>query len=133
MNNRTNDIDDCVFRKSDGPPGHFCAALLLAFLALALGFAAPAAETNSKRQAHFGEQWHLENRGSDGNLAGPDLNVRAAWPVTHGAGIIVAAADVGFQLDHPELVKRASGGPHFNFYKTNSQGGPYSSTANHAT
>src|SRR5437899_1347824 len=47
--------------------------------------------------------------------------------------MLVGVADVGFQLDHPELVNRASGSPHYNFFENTSNGGPYSSTADHAT
>ena len=82
---------------------------------------------------YFGDQWHLENRGSDCNLAGPDLNVRAAWPWARGAVILVAVADVGFQLGHPDLSARASGGPHYNFFTDTSDGAPYASDADHAT
>src|SRR4030095_16659430 len=81
----------------------------------------------------FSQQWHLENRGSDFNLAGPNLNVRAAWPSTLGANVAVAVADDGFQLDHPELQNRASGAPHYNFYRDRANGNPASSEANHAT
>jgi len=83
--------------------------------------------------SYFAEQWHLENRGPDGNLIGPDFNVRAAWPAALGNGILVAVADTGFQLDHPELINRASGGPHFNFFENTSDGGPYDSQADHGT
>ena len=83
--------------------------------------------------SYFNQQWHLENRGADGNLAGPDLDVRAAWPIALGSNMLVGVADVGFQLDHPELVNRASGSPHYNFFQNTSNGGPYSSTADHAT
>ena len=82
---------------------------------------------------YFRKQWHLENRGADGNLIGPDLNARAAWSSTMGQGVLVAVVDMGFQLDHPELVNRAAGAPHFNFFKGTSSGAPYSSTASHAT
>ncbi|MBM3841305.1 MAG: hypothetical protein FJ398_25800, partial [Verrucomicrobia bacterium] len=81
----------------------------------------------------FDQQWHLENRTSGYRLAGPDLNVRAAWPFTRGEGVVVAVADDGFQLDHPELVNRARGAPHYNFYRNISNGGPASSSAAHAT
>lgn len=81
----------------------------------------------------FGQQWHLENRTSGYSQAGPDLNVRAAWPITRGEGVLVAVADDGFQLDHPELVNRARTGPHYNFYRSLSNGGPASSIASHAT
>jgi subtilisin family serine protease len=93
--------------------------------------------TNAYAQApndpEFNQEWHLENRGSDYNLAGPDLNVRTAWPVSRGENVLVAVADDGFQLDHPELVDRAKEGPHYNFYRNTSNGGPASSDANHAT
>jgi subtilisin family serine protease len=81
----------------------------------------------------FDQQWHLENRTSGYRLAGPDLNVRGAWPITRGEGVMVAVADDGFQLDHPELVNRARGAPHYNFYRNIPNGGPASSSAAHAT
>ena len=80
----------------------------------------------------FGRQWHLENRGSSRNLDGPDLNVRAAWPAARGDGVLVAVADDGIQLDHPDLEARASGA-HFNFYRGVRNGWPAASDANHAT
>jgi hypothetical protein len=83
--------------------------------------------------SYFDQQWQLENRGPDGNLAGPDLNVRAAWPVTKGAESLVAVADDGFQLNHPDLTNRASGGPHFNFFQGTTNGNPYGAIADHAT
>jgi subtilisin family serine protease len=81
----------------------------------------------------FAQQWHLENRTGNYGQAGPDLNVRAAWPFARGEGVLVAVADDGFQLDHPELVQRASGAPHYNFYRDTADGSPASTDANHAT
>ena len=61
-------------------------------------------------------QWYLENRDpSTGASLGPDLNVRAAWPITRGQGVTLAVADVGVELTHPELALRAAGAPHRNF------------------
>ncbi len=91
------------------------------------------AYAKAPNDSKFVRQWNLENRGADHNLAGPDLNVRAAWPLTRGEGVLVAVADDGFQLDHPELTSRAEGGPHFNFYRNRAGGGPASAEANHAT
>lgn len=82
---------------------------------------------------YFSEQWHLDNRGSDENLAGPTLNARGAWPVTKGERVLVGIADDGVQLDHPDLSQNASGNPHHNFFKGTSSGSPYSSDANHGT
>lgn len=83
--------------------------------------------------AYFGEQWHLEDRGTNGNILGADLNVRAAWPWANGAGVQVAVADVGFQLDHPDLARAAAGGWHWNFFLGTSNGSPYAADADHAT
>jgi subtilisin family serine protease/subtilisin-like proprotein convertase family protein len=82
---------------------------------------------------YFSDQWYLDNRGADGNLAGPDLNIRGAWTQTRGEGVLVAIADEGFQLDHPELQERANGSPHFNFFNATADGSPYSDDANHGT
>jgi subtilisin family serine protease len=81
----------------------------------------------------FSQEWHLENRDTNTQPAGPDLNVRAAWPISRGDNVLVAVADDGFQLDHPELTKRAVAAPHYNFYRGTTNGGPASSDANHAT
>jgi len=64
---------------------------------------------------YFNDQWNLENRGANGTSLGLDLNVRAAWPVTRGAGSIVAVADDGVELTHPDLIARASNDLHFYF------------------
>ena len=64
---------------------------------------------------YFFEQWNLENRGANGVSPGVDLNARAAWPVTRGAGSIVAVSDDGVELTHPEFVARAGNDLHFYF------------------
>ena len=81
----------------------------------------------------FTEQWHLENRRSDRQLRGADLNVRAAWPMTRGENVVVAVADDGFQLDHPDLEPRAIGTPHYNFFEEYEDGNPGTDDALHAT
>jgi len=48
-----------------------------------------------------GETRNLENRDANGTLLGVDLNLRAAWPVTRGAGTVIAVADDGVELTHP--------------------------------
>ena len=60
-------------------------------------------------------QWYLENRGADGTLIGMDLNVRAAWPFSRGEGVIIAIADNGMEVSHPDLAARTAGAPHYHF------------------
>lgn len=60
-------------------------------------------------------QWPIENRDGFGTRLGLDLNVMAAWPYTSGEGVTVAVADSGLEMNHPELVARLAGAPHFNF------------------
>jgi len=80
-------------------------------------------------------QWPLEFRNGDGSHAGPDLNVRAAWPYTTGQGVTVAVADMGVELTHPELIQNVAGAPHFNFAAQIASGAPVdrSATAAHGT
>jgi len=50
------------------------------------------------------EQWHLQNRGGGGAVAGEDVHVRDAWRVTLGnPRIVVAVLDDGVDIDHPNL------------------------------
>jgi subtilisin family serine protease/subtilisin-like proprotein convertase family protein len=72
----------------------------------------------------FNIQWPLEHRMTDGVSAGPDLNVRAAWPFSTGKGVTIAVADAGVELTHPELAPRAAGAPHHNFANGSTNGSP---------
>jgi subtilisin family serine protease/subtilisin-like proprotein convertase family protein len=80
-------------------------------------------------------QWPLENRDTNGASAGPDLNIRAAWPFTMGEGVTIAVVDTGVELVHQELASRAMAGLHFNFATLTDDGSPFSgsSTAAHGT
>jgi len=82
---------------------------------------------------YFSEQWHLDNRGSDRNRTGPDLNVRSAWTVTRGEGVIVGVGDDGVQTTHPDLSPRFTTGLNYNFFRGIPSGSPASDEANHGT
>ncbi|MEK7676137.1 MAG: S8 family serine peptidase [Verrucomicrobiota bacterium] len=73
---------------------------------------------------YFYVQWYLEHRDAQAIKYGPDLNVRAAWPLTRGQGVTVAVADLGVQLNHPDLTSRTLGAPHFNFFDHTTNGNP---------
>ncbi|MEW6156165.1 MAG: S8 family serine peptidase [Verrucomicrobiota bacterium] len=82
---------------------------------------------------YFPRQWNLENRDGSGARLGADLNVRGAWPITRGEGIIIAIADEGVELSHPELQRRAAGAPHYNFDTSMPDGNPVFSRQIHGT
>lgn len=90
---------------------------------------------NKPNDQYFFTQWNLGARNSDGTVGGPNLNVRAAWPVTRGDGVTIAIADVGLELSHVEISPRAVGSPHFNFTTQTTNGLPAStsSTGAHGT
>ncbi|MCK4825798.1 S8 family serine peptidase, partial [bacterium] len=53
---------------------------------------------------YFGEQWHLENTGQDGGLAGEDVHAIDAWKMSTGdPEIVIAIIDDGVDIDHPDL------------------------------
>ncbi|MGD0537960.1 MAG: S8 family serine peptidase [Verrucomicrobiota bacterium] len=82
----------------------------------------------------FPDQWHLEDR--DPNTAAPvgfDLNVRAAWPVTRGEGIVVGVADDGIELAHPDLQANTANTNHWNFVTGQPDGSEASSVLMHGT
>ncbi len=75
-------------------------------------------------------QWYLENRDTtNGTRLGPDLNIRAAWPITRGAGITIAIGDTGVEVTHRDLTNRAFGAPHHNFATDSASPFPFMSSA----
>ncbi|HVY69349.1 MAG TPA: S8 family serine peptidase, partial [Verrucomicrobiae bacterium] len=83
---------------------------------------------------YFNQQWHLENRDSlTGARAGVDINARAAWAVTDGAGIQIAQGDDGVDITHPDLARALTGSPHFNFDTRLADGRHPTSAADHGT
>jgi len=76
----------------------------------------------------FPAQWYLENRTTNGAPAGPDLNLRSAWPTARGQGVTLAVADGGVEITHPDLLGNTEGTPHFNFANDLPDGSPLAQT-----
>jgi subtilisin family serine protease len=52
----------------------------------------------------FGQQWHLNNTGQGGGVAGADVKAPAAWNVTTGStAITIAVVDDGAEKTHEDL------------------------------
>jgi hypothetical protein len=51
----------------------------------------------------YPQQWHLNNTGGGGGVAGADISAEDAWDFTRGAGIRVAVIDNGFDVSHGDL------------------------------
>mgnify|MGYP001359899009 CR=1 FL=1 len=65
-------------------------------------------------------QWYLKNEGTNGGIAGIDINVEGAWDQATGAGVVIGIVDDGVLVDDGvvagslDLDPNASG-PHENF------------------
>lgn len=65
-------------------------------------------------------QWYLKNEGTNGSIAGVDINVEGAWDRVTGAGVVIGIVDDGVLVGDgvvagsPDLDPNASG-PHENF------------------
>jgi MYXO-CTERM domain-containing protein len=59
----------------------------------------------------YPDQWHLDNTGQGGGIAGHDMNAPEAWDITTGsAEVIIAILDSGVDMDHPDLQEHLVGG-----------------------
>ncbi len=79
------------------------------------------AEPNDR---YFRDQGYLEDRDETGNRSAADLHVRSAWARADGSGVTVAVADIGIELNHPDLRPRTLGAPHHNFASRSDDGNP---------
>jgi subtilisin family serine protease len=65
--------------------------------------AASAATSAQGSDPEFAKQYHLENTGQRGGLAGADVKATAAWQKSTGKGVIVALADTNIDIEHPDI------------------------------
>jgi subtilisin family serine protease len=79
----------------------------------------------------FSKQWHLQNTGSTGAIAGADMKVASAWDIQQMAdtNITIAVLDQGIDLTHPDL--RIV--PGWNFFTNTNDPSPANATDNHGT
>ncbi|PKV50792.1 VCBS repeat protein [Aquimarina sp. MAR_2010_214] len=55
------------------------------------------------RDPIYNQQWHLNNTGGSGGVAGADISAEEAWDFTLGSGIRIAVIDNGFDVTHRDL------------------------------
>ncbi|MDQ1276456.1 MAG: hypothetical protein QG610_2034 [Euryarchaeota archaeon] len=51
----------------------------------------------------YGLQWQWNNDGSNGGVAGADIDAETAWEITRGAGIKLTVIDNGIDVNHPDI------------------------------
>jgi subtilisin family serine protease len=57
-----------------------------------------------------GTQWHLNNDGRNGGVAGADINAEGAWAIFTGSpNITIAIIDSGVDTEHEDLTGKATG------------------------
>lgn len=69
-------------------------------------------------------QWHLENTGQTGGVAGEDLRAVPAWSTTRGEGVRIAVIDDAVEVVHLDLSANVVDGQSFS-YRAGQRGSPY--------
>jgi subtilisin-like proprotein convertase family protein len=73
-------------------------------------------------------QWHLKDR----NVEAGGANVRAAWPMSLGSGVVIGIVDDGLQYAHPDLAPNYLASASWDFNSNDADPQPFS-TAGHGT
>ena len=82
----------------------------------------------------FPLQWTLENRDTEtGAILGPEFNIREAWALATGKGVVIGFADDGVDLAHTEFVGQGAEALHYNFTTNQAKGDPLNTRQAHGT
>jgi len=100
----------------------FRLTLGIGMMAVRLSAAEPFSFAPAPNDPYFIDQWYLENRDTNGLSRGIDVNARAAWSVTRGAGVTIAIVDNGVDLDHSDLQGRVRPGFSWSFESETADG-----------
>ena len=90
-------------------------AKVLVILLLAAGTQSVVAQQQEPGDPLYPQQWHLNNTGQSGGIAGEDINVEPVWNTTltngvkiRGQGTYISIVDGDMQLNHPDLMQNVS-------------------------
>lgn len=82
----------------------------------------------------FPQQWHLRNTGQlSGSVVGNDVNIVDAWDTATGKGVNIVVVDDGVQEAHPDLAANMRAELSFDFYDTDPDPAPGTSSDGHGT
>ena len=73
---------------------------------------------------YLSQQWHLNNTGQQGGVAGEDLRALTAWNTTRGAGVRIAVIDDAIETLHADLAPNVVTGASYS-YRTAALGSVY--------
>ena len=82
---------------------------------------------------HFADQWHLNNTGQGGGVAGNDIKVLGAWDSVRGTGKRIAVIDDSLQITHPDLSPNVATNGHWDYVDNDGDPSPNRSDDRHGT
>src|SRR5262245_11393036 len=87
-----------------------------------MGNRSAAASSPLAADALLENQWHLKDR----SLETGGANVRAAWPMSQGSGVVIGIVDDGLQYAHPDLADNYLATASWDFNSNDADPQPFS-------